>query len=58
MISSAPDVAWPGYEAFFVSACGGPCYLIQVERRALSLRLALGQTLYQIVTERSREPCR
>lgn len=50
MISSAHWLSWPGFEAFFVSARCGPAYLIQVDRRELSLRLAAGETLQRIVT--------
>jgi hypothetical protein len=46
---SAPHLAMPGYEAFFVCR-EGPNYLIQVERRELSRRLARGETLQRIVT--------
>lgn len=50
MISAAPWLAWPGFEAFFVGARCGPCYLIQVDRRDLALRLAAGESLSRIVT--------
>lgn len=49
MISAAPWLAWHGFEAFFVSAPTGPCYLIQVDRRELARRLRT-ETLTQIVT--------
>lgn len=50
MTSCAPWLAWPGFEAFFVSARGGPAYLIQVARDDLARRLSSGETLDQIVT--------
>lgn len=50
MISAAPWLAWPGHEAFFVSANGGPCYLLQFDRRDLARRLARGETLEHIIT--------
>lgn len=50
MISSAPWQAWPGFEAFFVNADRGPCYLIQIDRVELSRRLRAGETLSQIVS--------
>lgn len=49
MITSASWLAMPGFEAFFVSMGGGPCYLIQVDRRELASRLRK-ETLTQIVT--------
>lgn len=50
MISTASWLAWPGFEAFFVTARGGPDYLIQVERRDLARRLSKGETLERIVS--------
>jgi hypothetical protein len=49
-IISAPWLAWPGFEAFFVTSPVGPCYLIQVNRVDLALRLGRGETLQCIVT--------
>lgn len=49
MISSAHWLSWPSFEAFFVSAERGPCYLIQVERAELARRLDKGETLEHIV---------
>lgn len=50
MISTAPDQSWTGFEAFYVSARSGPCYLIQVERKELARRLLAGEKIDQIVT--------
>jgi hypothetical protein len=50
MITAAPWQAWIGFEAFYVSLGGGPCYLIQVERKEMARRLRAGETLSQIVT--------
>lgn len=49
MITTAPWLAWPGYEAFFVSCPVGPAYLIQIDRRELATRLRT-ETLTHIVT--------
>lgn len=50
MISAAAWLAWPGFEAFFVSARCGPAYLIQVDRAELAGRLKAGESLAFIVT--------
>lgn len=50
MIIAASWLAWPGFEAFFVTRESGPCYLVQVSRDELARRLLDGETLAHIVT--------
>lgn len=54
MISAAQWQAWPGFEAFYVSAQRGPAYLIQIDRKDLARRLLAGDTLETIVTGPSK----